>query len=156
MPNNPKENQNNKMKLKKGNSLEPLTMKAIRYDVRSGYHSRRMNIVAKNKSPVQNTYEKNNTSDNNIIKNDILDEEDYSHMNYSNTTDYGYRTLLTKKEHFYDVAARLEKSIRWRKNENQFKDIPKPNKKITIHKGPPNKINVELENEIYKWIMNKF
>jgi len=112
MPNNPKENQNNKMKLKKGNSLEPLTMKAIRYDVRSGYHSRRMNIVAKNKSPVQNTYEKNNTSDNNIIKNDILDEEDYSHMNYSNTTDYGYRTLLTKKEHFYDVAARLEKSIK--------------------------------------------
>ena len=112
MPNNPKENQNNKMKLKKGNSLEPLTMKAIRYDVRSGYHSRRMNIVAKNKSPVQNTYEKNNTSDNNIIKNDILDEEDYSHMNYSNTTDYGYGTLLTKKEHFYDVAARLEKSIK--------------------------------------------
>ena len=44
------------------------------------------------------------------------------------------------------------KSIRrWRKNENQFKDIPNVNKKITIHKGLPNKINVELKNEIYKW-----
>ena len=104
------ENKNKKMKLKKGNSLEPLTMKAIRYNVSSGYNSRRMNIVAKNKSPAQNTYE-NNTSDNNI-KNDIIDEEDYSNMNYNNTTDYGYRALLTKKEHFYDVAARLEKSIK--------------------------------------------
>ena len=110
--NKPQENKNIKMKLKKGNSLEPLTMKAIRYNVSSGYNSRRMNIVAKNKSPAQNTYEKNNTSDNNAIKNDILDEEDYSNMNYNNTSDYGYRTLLTKKEHFYDVAARLEKSIK--------------------------------------------
>ena len=31
-------------------------------------------------------------------------------------------------------------------------NIPNANKKITMHKGPPNKINVELKNEIYKWI----
>ena len=109
-----------KMKLKKGNSLEPLTMKAIRYDVRSGYNSRRMNIVAKNKIPEgENTYE-NKTNDNNInnnmnnnpIKSDILDEEDLSKINYNNLTDYAYRELLTKKEHCYDVTARLEKSIK--------------------------------------------
>jgi hypothetical protein len=108
-----------KMKLKKGNSLEPLSMKAIRYDVRSGYNSRRMNIVAKNKIPGENTYE-NNTSDNNInnnmnnnaIKNDIMDEEDLSKINYNNLTDYAYRELLTKKEHCNDVTARLEKSIK--------------------------------------------
>ena len=109
-----------KMKLKKGNRLEPLTMKAIRYDVRSGYNSRRMNIVAKNKIPEgENTYE-NKTNDNNInnnmnnnpIKSDILDEEDLSKINYNNLTDYAYRELLTKKEHCYDVTARLEKSIK--------------------------------------------
>ena len=109
-----------KMKLKKGNSLEPLTMKAIRYDARSGYNSRRMNIVAKNKIPEgENTYE-NKTNDNNInnnmnnnpIKSDILDEEDLSKINYNNLTDYAYRELLTKKEHCYDVTARLEKSIK--------------------------------------------
>ena len=105
-----------KMKLKKGNSLEPLTMKAIRYDVRSGYNSRRMNIVAKNKIPEgENTYE-NKTNDNNMnnnpIKSDILDEEDLSKINYNNLTDYAYRELLTKKEHCYDVTARLEKSIK--------------------------------------------
>ena len=105
-----------KMKLKKGNSLEPLTMKAIRYDVRSGYNSRRMNIVAKNKIPEgENTCE-NKTNDNNInnnpIKSDILDEEDLSKINYNNLTDYAYRELLTKKEHCYDVTARLEKSIK--------------------------------------------
>ena len=105
-------NKPQKMKLKKGNSLEPLALKAIRYDVRSGYNSRRMNIVAKNKSPTQNTYEKNNTSNNNQIKKEILEEEDLSNINYNNLTDFEYRELLTKKEHCYDVTARLEKSIK--------------------------------------------
>ena len=45
-----------KLKLRKGNSLEPLARKAIRYDVRSGYNTRRMNIVAKNKSPIEIAY----------------------------------------------------------------------------------------------------
>ena len=83
-----------------------------------------MNIVAKNKIPEgENTYE-NKTNDNNInnnmnnninnnpIKSDILDEEDLSKINYNNLTDYAYRELLTKKEHCYDVTARLEKSIK--------------------------------------------
>ena len=64
--------------------------------------------------------------------------------------EYAKKTNNQKASEKFGVSS---KSIRrWRKNENQFKDIPKPNKKITIHKGPPNKINVELENEIYKWI----
>ena len=103
----PTSNKQQKMKLKKGNSLEPLTMKAIRYNVRSGYNSRRMNIVAKNKSPKQNTYEKGETSNNNI-----LEEEDLSKLNYNNLTDFEYQELLTKKEHSYDVISRLEKSIK--------------------------------------------
>ena len=99
-----------KLKLKKGNSLEPLTMKAIRYDVRSGYNSRRMNIVAKNKSPGNATYEQNNTSNNN--RKDLLEEEELLNINYNNFTDFEYRELLTKKEHCYDVISRLEKSIK--------------------------------------------
>ena len=108
-----------KLKLKKGNNLEPLAIKALRYDVRSGYNSRRMNIVAKNKSP-QNTFDnKNNNNVNNSIPNsnvnrkdkDILDV-DLSNINYNNLTEFEYRELLTKKEHCNDVIVRLEKSIK--------------------------------------------
>ena len=64
--------------------------------------------------------------------------------------EYAKKTNNQKASEKFGVSS---KSIRrWRKNENQFKDIPNANKKITIHKGPPNKINVELKNEIYKWI----
>ena len=104
-----------KLKLKKGTSLEPLTRKAIRYDVRSGYNSRRLNIVAKNKSPTE-VHDRNNTkgniNNNNIKENDILEEDDYSKINYNNLTDFEYRELLTKKEHYYDVTSKLEKSIK--------------------------------------------
>ena len=57
-----------KLKLKKGTSLEPLTRQAIRYDVRSGYNSRRLNIVARNKSPIENVHDRNNTKENNNVK----------------------------------------------------------------------------------------
>ena len=57
-------------------------MKEIRYDVRLGYNSRRMNIVAKNKSPGSVTYKQDNTSNNNNKK-DIL-KEDLSNIDYDN------------------------------------------------------------------------
>ena len=134
-----------KMKLKKGNNLEPLTMKAIRYDVRSGYNSRRMNIVAKNKSPKQNTYDKGEPSSNNI-----LEEEDLSKVNYNNLTDFEYQELLTKKEHSYDVISRLEKSIKeaMKMYSRKIKDIKitltANSKKLTERQQE----NTELETQI--------
>ena len=104
-----------KLKFKKGTSLEPLNInrKAIRYDVRSGYNTRRMNIIAKNKSPMEIGAERNKTKENiNSIKEKDILEEDYSGINYNSLTDFEYRELLTKKEHYYDVTSRLEKSIK--------------------------------------------
>ena len=143
-------NKPQKMKLKKGNSLEPLTLKAIRYDVRSGYNSRRMNIVAKNKSPTQNTYEKNNTSNNNAIKKDILEEEDLSNVNYNNLTDFEYRELLTKKEHCYDVTARLEKSIKeaMKMYTRKIKEIKATLTSNSKKLGERQEDNTKLESEI--------
>ena len=142
-----------KMKLKKGTSLEPLTMKAIRYDVRSGYNSRRMNIVAKNKSPGQNTYEKNNTSNTNALKKDnILEEEDLSNINYNNLTDFEYRELLTKKEHCYDVTQRLEKSIKeaakmyTRKIKEIKITLSENSKKLSERKEDNTKLESEIED----------
>ena len=143
-------NKPQKMKLKKGNSLEPLTLKAIRYDVRSGYNSRRMNIVAKNKSPTQNTYEKNNTSNNNAIKKDILEEEGLSNVNYNNLTDFEYRELLTKKEHCYDVTARLEKSIKeaMKMYTRKIKEIKATLTSNSKKLGERQEDNTKLESEI--------
>ena len=146
-----------KMKLKKGNSLEPLTMKAIRYDVRSGYNSRRMNIVAKNKSPGQNTYEKNstNSNSNNALKkenNNILEEEDLSNINYNTFTDFEYRELLTKKEHCYDVTQRLEKSIKeavkmyTRKIKEIKITLSENSKKLLERKEENTKLESEIED----------
>ena len=64
--------------------------------------------------------------------------------------EYAKKTNNQKASEKFGVSSKTIR--RWRKDENQFKDIPNPNKTITIHKGPPNKINVEIENEIYKWI----
>ena len=48
----------------------------------------------------------------------------------------------------------LLKTIRrWRINEDKFSQIANPYKKITLHNGTINKLNVKLENEIYNWII---
>ena len=46
------------------------------------------------------------------------------------------------------------KSIRrWKQNETKFKTIDNPNKKITLHGSPINRItNTELEKSLYDWI----
>ena len=101
-------------KFKKGNSLEPIR-KAIRYDVKSGYNTRRINIVAQNKNQIQINYNKSNTKENinnNNKEKDILEEDDFSNINYNNLTDYEYRELCTKKEHYFDVTTKLENSIK--------------------------------------------
>ena len=109
----PNVNEIKNMKLKKGTSLEPFNRKAIRYDIRSGYNTRRLNIVAKNKSPIEIGYDRNKTKENaNVIKEKDILEEDLSNINYNNLTDFEYRELLTKKEHYYDVTSKLEKSIK--------------------------------------------
>ena len=45
------------------------------------------------------------------------------------------------------------KTIRkWRKNEEDFKNIQDPNKKITLHKGRFKAFDYEAEKQIYEWI----
>ena len=91
-----------KMKLKKGNSLEPLAkLKMARNNIHSG-QSRRMNIVAKNKSPLLT----------NINYNKDNDDFDPSKINYNDLTDFEYKDMISKKEHCYDVVSKLEKSIK--------------------------------------------
>ena len=43
-------------------------------------------------------------------------------------------------------------NIKWRKNEEDFKNIQDPNKKITLHKGRFKAIDYEAEKQIYEWI----
>ena len=83
--------------------------------MKSGYNTRRLNIVAKNKNQIQIGYNKSNTKENinnNNKEKDIVEEDDFSNINYNNLTDYEYRELSTKKEFYYDVTTRLEKSIK--------------------------------------------
>ena len=42
---------------------------------------------------------------------------------------------------------------RWRINEDKFKQVVYPNKRITLHNGTINRLNIKLENEIYDWII---
>ena len=140
----------NKLKIKKGSSFDPLIQKAIRYDVKSGYQKRRINIVAKMKSPTGKTYEKSSTKESvNINKKekDILDEDDFSHINYDSLTEYEYRELLTKKEYFNDVTVKLEKSIKEadKMYARRIKEI-----KITLDDNMKKLENRKQENELLK------
>ena len=51
----------------------------------------------------------------------------------------------------YNVSSKTIR--RWRINEDKLKQIENPYKKITLHNGTINKLNVKLENEIYNWII---
>ena len=94
-----------KMKLRKGNSLEPLTkLKLARNNIHSG-DSRRMNIIAKNKNPLLTNINNNNN-------NKEQDDFDPNKINYNDLTDFEYKEMLNKKEHCYDVVTKLEKSIK--------------------------------------------
>ncbi len=140
----------NKLKIKKGSSFDPLIQKAIRYDVKSGYQKRRINIVAKMKSPTGKTYEKSSTKEsvnNNKKEKDILDEDDFSHINYDSLTEYEYRELLTKKEYFNDVTVKLEKSIKEadKMYARRIKEI-----KITLDDNMKKLENRKQENELLK------
>ena len=63
--------------------------------------------------------------------------------------------MLKKKN---ELAAKkygvTNKTIRrWKQNETIFKSIDNPNKKITLHGSPINRIrNFELEKSLYDWI----
>ena len=51
----------------------------------------------------------------------------------------------------YNVSS---KTIRRQKiNEDKFNQVVNPNKKITLHNGTINRLNIKLENEIYDWII---
>ena len=139
------------MKINKGNSLEPLAHKAIRYDIKSGYNTRRYNIVAKNKSPINN---RNNTKENvnNIRKKDMIEDDDLSNINYNSLSDFEYRELLTKKEHYYDVETKLEKSIKeaqkmYKKKINDIKiELEENSKKLTNRKQENEILQNDIEN----------
>ena len=133
-----------KMKLKKGNSLEPLAkIKLARNNIHSG-QSRRMNIVAKNKSPLLTN--NNGTGTNNKEQDDF----DPSKINYNDLTEYEYKEMISKKEHYYDVVAKLEKSIKEAQKmyQRKLKEM-----KVTVEENSQklnakNKENESLKSEI--------
>ena len=137
-PNKPLEAR--KMKLKKGNSLEPLAkLKIARNNIHSG-GSRRMNIVAKNKSPIST----------NINNNKEKDDFDPNKINYNDLTDYEYKEMINKKEHCNDVVTKLEKSIREAQKmyQRKVKEIKLSLEQKTQQLSEKNKENESLKSEI--------
>jgi len=51
----------------------------------------------------------------------------------------------------YNVSSEIIR--RWRINEDKFKQVVDPNKKITLQNGTINRLNIKLENEKYDWII---
>ena len=137
-PNKPLEAR--KMKLKKGNSLEPLAkLKIARNNIHSG-GSRRMNIIAKNKSPILT----------NINSNKEKDDFDPNKINYNDLTDYEYKEMINKKEHCNDVVTKLEKSIREAQKmyQRKVKEIKLSLEQKTQQLSEKNKENESLKSEI--------
>ena len=129
-----------KMKLKKGNNLEPLVkLKLARNNIHSG-HSRRMNIVAKNKSPILT----------NINNNKEKDDFDPNKINYNDLTDFEFKEMINKKEHCYDVVTKLEKSIKEAQKmyQRKVKEIKLSLEQNTKKLNEKNKENEELKSEI--------
>ena len=135
-----------KMKLKKGNSLEPLArIKIARNNIHSG-QSRRMNIVAKNKSPLLTNNNINGINHNNKEQDDF----DPSQINYNDLTDYEYKEMLNKKEHCYDVVTKLEKSIKEAQKmyQRKLKEMKTSVEENTQKLNTKNKENELLKAEI--------
>ena len=143
LPNKPSDAR--KMKLKKGNSLEPLNkLKIARNNIHSGHSNRRMNIVAKNKSPLLT----NNNANNNVnVNNKEKDDFDLNNINYNDLTDFEYKEMLNKKDHCYDVVTKLEKSIKEAQKmyQRKIKDI-----KISVEEKSQQLIEKNKENESIK------
>ena len=128
-----------KMKLKKGNSLEPLVkLKLARNNIHSG-QSRRMNIVAKNKSPLLTNINNNHNKD--------QDDFDPTKINYNDLTDFEYNEMISKKSHCYDVVTRLEKSIKEAQKmyQRKVKEI-----KTTLEENSQKLNTKNKENELLK------
>jgi hypothetical protein len=128
-----------KMKLKKGNSLEPLAkIKIARNNIHSG-QSRRMNIIAKNKSPLLTNI--------NNFNNKEQDDFDPSKINYNDLTDYEYKEMINKKDHCYDVVTKLEKSIKEAQKmyQRKIKEI-----KTTVNETSEKLNTKNKENELLK------
>ena len=129
-----------KMKLKKGNSLEPLAkLKIARTNIHSG-QSKRVNIIAKNKSPLLTNFNNNKEKD----------DFDPSKINYNDLTDYEYKEMLNKKEHCFDIVTKLEKSIKeaqkmYQRKLKEIKSIVDENSQKLNDK---NKENESLKTEI--------
>ena len=131
-----------KMKLKKGNSLEPLAkIKIARNNIHSG-QSRRMNIIAKNKSPLLTNI--------NNFNNKEQDDFDPSKINYNDLTDYEYKEMINKKDHCYDVVTKLEKSIKEAQKmyQRKIKEIKTTVNETSEKLNTKNKENELLKSEI--------
>ena len=82
-----------------------------------------------------------------IIAQDMKEDLDLNNINYDNCTDYQYNEMLSKKEHYFDINLKLEKSIKEIKKmyERKIRDINNQaeanRKKLTV---------LEQENELIK------
>jgi hypothetical protein len=142
LPNKPADAK--KMKLKKGNSLEPLVkLKLARNNIHSG-QSRRMNIVAKNKSPLLTNI------NGNVGNNKEQDDFDPNTINYNDLSEYDYKEMINKKEHCFDVVTRLEKSIKEAQKmyQRKLKEMKTKVEENSQKLNAKNKENEVLKSEI--------
>ena len=87
------------MRLKKRASFDKLKIRRINHSGKN----RKINIYAKEQTP-------NLINDININKD--KSELDINTKNYDEMSDYEYRDMLSKKEHFSDIILKLEKSVK--------------------------------------------
>ena len=137
-----KPNDVQKMKTKKKGNLEPFTrLKLNRRNNLSG-KNRKINIYAKDikeQSPILN-----NKKEKSFIQ--------INNVNYDEMSDYEYREMLMKKEHFYDIINKLENSIKESQKMyiRKIRDInlivEKNDRRLTAKKNENDLLRIEIDN----------
>ena len=82
-----------------------------RYNAISKYNIRRINIIGKNKSLIKSRYDKIKSREKINKEKEIIEDDDFSNINYNDLSEFEYRELITKRENYNDIIIKLEKSI---------------------------------------------
>ena len=139
-----KPNDLKKMKIKKRSSLDILAKTKLNRTNYSG-KDRKINIVARD-SKVNNSQLNNNI---NKEKNEL---EINSNINYDELNDYEYKEMLSKKEYFYDIITKLEKSIKESQKmyQRKIRDmnivVEKNERQLTAKKNENELLKIEVDN----------
>ena len=127
------------MRLKKRASFDKLKIRRINHSGKN----RKINIYAKEQTP-------NLINDININKD--KSELDINTKNYDEMSDYEYRDMLSKKEHFSDIILKLEKSVKesqkmYQRKIRDIKNHVEDNeRKLAAKKNENELLKIEIDN----------